>query len=139
MTSEKIANSIAYCGLICLLCSADAECYCKANNHCSKKLSPDGCFQYDCCIEKGLNGCWECSDAPCDKDMFAPNKTKRVSSRTKLRAFITCIKEDGVDLFSQYILRNAGNGIVYHKNGVYGDYDLETEEDILQLLRGEKR
>lgn len=32
-------------------------------------------------------------------------------------------------------MQNAHNGIVYHKNGIYGDYDLENEEAILQILR----
>ena len=135
MTVEQIKNSISYCGLICCLCSADGSCDCRTKNRCSKKHSPEGCFQYDCCVSKGLNGCWECPEAPCDKDMFAPNKTKRLSSRTKLRVFIKCINEDGIDMFAQCIMKNAENGIVYHRNGVYGDYDLETEEDILQLLR----
>lgn len=139
MNIEQIANSVAYCGLICSLCRDDVECNCKTDNHCGKRLSKEGCFQFDCCVRKGINGCWECSEAPCDKDMFSPNKTERISSRTKLRAFITCIKEDGIDNFAKYISNNAKNGIIYHRNGIYGDYDLKTEEDILQLLRtGEK-
>ena len=138
MKAEQIANSIAYCGLICLLCRDDMECNCKTDNHCGKRLSPDGCYQYDCCIRKGFNGCWECPDAPCDKGMFLPSNNP-TSSRRKLRAFITCIKEDGLEMFSQYIVNNIESGIVYHRNGVYGDYDLETEEAILHLLRTGKR
>lgn len=140
MSVEQVRNSIAYCGLVCLLCRAGAECNCKTGNHCSKRLSPEGCFQYECCIWKGIDGCWECSDAPCDKDMFLPIEENRVSARRKIRVFITCIKEDGIDKFSQYILAGIESGIVYHRDGVYGDYDLETEEDILNLLRtSEKR
>ena len=133
MNVEQIVNSIAYCGLICCLCND--TCNCKANNHCSKKLSQEGCYQFDCCVSKGLNGCWECPDAPCDRDMFSPIETNRISARRKLRAFITCIKENGLEKFSQYIVNNTEKGIVYHRSGVYGDYDLETEEEILQLLR----
>ena len=135
MNLEIIKNSIAYCGLICQLCSLGGECDCREENHCGKRLSPEGCFQYDCCNSNGLNGCWECSLAPCDKGMFEPNNAKRISSRTKIRAFITCIKEDGIDRFAEYILRNVENGIVYHRNGIYGDYDLATEEEVLMLLR----
>ena len=135
MNVEQIKNSIAYCGLICFLCSFDGSCDCKKDNHCGKKASPEGCFQYNCCIEKGLNGCWECSNAPCDKDMFSPIEAKQISARRKLRAFIACIKEDGIEKFFQYIVNNTEKGIVYHRNGVYGDYDLETEEKILCLLR----
>ena len=135
MTLEKIKTSIAYCGLICLLCSPDGNCDCRIKNRCSKKNSQEGCFQYECCNKHGYSGCWQCPDAPCDKDMFTPAKPGQTSSRRKLRAFITCIKEDGLDAFAQYIMKNTENGIVYHRNGVYGDYDLETEEDILHLLR----
>ena len=135
MTAKQIKNSISYCGLICCLCSADSSCDCRKDNHCGKKASTEGCFQYDCCIDKGLKGCWECPDAPCDNDMFTPIEANRTSARRKLRAFITCIKEDGLDKFSQYIVNNAEKGIVYHKNGVYGDYDLDTEEEVIHLLR----
>lgn len=31
--------------------------------------------------------------------------------------------------------KNKKDGIVYHKEGIYGDYDLENEEDVLKLLR----
>ena len=126
MTVEQIKNSIAYCGLICCLCSADGSCDCRTKNECSKKHSPKGCFQYDCCNERGYAGCWECPDFSCDKDML---------KKLRLRTFVKCIKEDGIENFSLYILRNLENGILYHRNGHVGDYDLDTEEAILHLLR----
>lgn len=52
-----------------------------------------------------------------------------------MRAFITCMKEDGIDRFSEYIVRNAEHGIVYHREGVIGDSDLDSEDDVLKLLR----
>jgi hypothetical protein len=67
--------------------------------------------------------------------MFAPIAAGSVSSRRKLRAFIACIKEDGLDKFSQYIAANNADGLIYHRNGIYGDYDLDTEDAILALLK----
>jgi hypothetical protein len=128
MDAGQIKKSISCCGLVCILCDTYGACDCREDNHCGKRLSPEGCYQYDCCTKKGLNGCWECGEAPCGEDMFSKNKIK-------LRAFITCIKEDGPDMYSRYISKNAENGIVYHRNGIYGDYDLETEGAVLQLLR----
>ena len=128
MTVEQIKNSISYCGLICGLCSSDGGCNCKTDNHCGKRLSPEGCFQYTCCREKGFSGCWECPDFSCDKDMFN-------QQHLRLKTFVKCIKEDGIEKFSGYILRNYQNGVSYHTSGYTGDYDLETEEQILQLLR----
>ncbi|MCL1819504.1 MAG: DUF3795 domain-containing protein [Oscillospiraceae bacterium] len=132
MTAEQIKKSISYCGLLCRLCSPDGSCDCRAENHCGKNMTPDGCFQYRCCREKGLNGCWECPDFSCDKDMF--------NGHLRLKTFVKCIKEDGLDNFAEYIMRNYNNGVEYHRDGYTGDYDLETEEDILRLLRtGEMR
>lgn len=128
MTAKRIAGSISCCGLICGLCNQDGTCNCRTENHCGKRLSPDGCFQYACCSEKGYKGCWECPDFPCDKDMFTKDKIK-------IRAFVQCIKEDGLEAFSQYIIKNAEKGIVYHRNGIFGDYDLKNEADVLKLLR----
>lgn len=128
MTKIQIINSVAYCGLLCFLCQPAETCSCRSNNHCGKRLSPKGCFQYTCCVSKGLNGCWECPDAPCGKDMLA-------IGHTKMRAFVTCIKEDGMEQFAEYIVRNESNGIVYHRKGIWGDYDLQSEAEVLKLLR----
>ena len=133
MTVEQIKDSVSYCGLVCRLCSFNEKvnCICKAKNHCGRNRTPDGCFQYKCCREKGLGGCWECSDFSCDKDML--------NGHIRIKTFIKCIKEDGLDNFAEYILRNRKNGVVYHRSGYTGDYDLDTEEKILHLLRiGEK-
>lgn len=124
-------QSIAYCGLICDFCFPDGGCSCKSNNHCGKRLSPDGCYQYHCCTEKGFCGCWECPDSPCGIDMLAKDKIK-------MRAFVRCIKEDGIHKFIGYINQNRDKGIVYHRDGVFGDYDLPAEEEVLKLLRGGK-
>jgi len=128
MTAEQIAKSISYCGLMCSLCSSDGSCDCRKNNHCNRQ----GCFQYNCCNERGYTGCWECPDFSCDKDMFG-------ESHLRLKVFVKCIKEDGIEAFSQYIVRNIEKGILYHRNGYTGDYDLDTEEAILAVLRNGKR
>jgi len=128
MTAEQLAKSISYCGLLCGLCSLDGECNCRCSNQCGKKASAGGCFQYECCTKRGLAGCWECPDFSCGRDMFD-------DSHLRLRTFVKCIKEDGIVAVSQYILRNLENGILYHRNGYTGDYDLGTEEAILFLLR----
>ena len=128
MTVDLIKKSISYCGLLCILCSTENSCDCHSINQCGKKSSMEGCFQHNCCIKNGFSGCWECPDFSCDKDMF-DNKHLR------LKTFVKCIKEDGIDKFSEYILRNYKNGIVYHRNEYTGDYDLGTEDEILNLLR----
>jgi hypothetical protein len=51
----------------------------------------------------------------------------------RLKAFVRCAKEDGVEKLAEYVLRNQQNGIMYgHKK----DYDgLESEDAVLRLLR----
>jgi len=58
--------------------------------------------------------------------------------KIKMRAFVRCIKEDGIHNFVSYIKKNHERGVVYHRKGVFGDYDLATEAEVLQLLRGAK-
>jgi hypothetical protein len=128
MDVTQLKLSVACCGLVCGLCNPEEACSCRGENHCGKRLSPDGCYQYNCCRSKNLQGCWECAEAPCGKDMLGEKKVK-------LRAFIRCIKEDGLDRFSCYLMENQKNGIVYHRKGFFGDYDVESEEDVLTLLR----
>lgn len=128
MISANIADSVACCGLVCALCDPGKPCDCHSENCCGKRLADIGCIQYDCCTRKGLRGCWECDDSPCGQDMLAP-------SHVKTRAFIACIREDGMDRFAQYIERNRARGIVYHRSGFHGDYDLADEAAVLRLLR----
>ena len=129
MDIKKVSNSIGYCGLVCALCHLADKCDgCKSNNNCcGRRLSNAGCYQYKCCVEKKINGCWECQDFPCDKDMFSN------SHDIRLRAFARCAKEEGLEKLAEYVLRNQQNGILYGHNK---DYDnLGSEEAVLKLLR----
>lgn len=58
--------------------------------------------------------------------------------KIKLRAFVRCIKEEGIDKFIGYIEKNKELGIIYHRTGIVGDYDLTSEDAVLQLLRQAK-
>ena len=125
---KDIIESIAYCGLICKLCHLSDTCGgCKlTTNSCGKYLSEEGCFQYKCCLKKGLNGCWECQEFPCNKDMYSTDHDP------KIKAFARCIKEDGVDQFIQYVLENIKRGLDV---SIGKDYDNKTEKEVLSLLR----
>lgn len=63
--------------------------------------------------------------------MLAPDKIK-------IRAFVRCIKEDGMKEFIGYLEQNEKDGIVYHRSGILGDYDLPNENEVLNLLRRTK-
>ncbi len=122
-------DNIAYCGLVCSLCVSDGSCSCKSENNCGKRLSQEGCYQYTCCREKQLDGCWQCEEAPCGIDMLAKDKVK-------MRAFVRFIKEYGVSAFCEAFQRTQKEGCIYHRKGVIGDYDLDKEDDVIALLKG---
>lgn len=91
-------------------------------------MKSDECSIKKCCQLSNLSGCWDCSTFPCEKEIF---------NSLRVRAFVKCAKEDGVERLSKYLIKNKEKGIVYHKtDGSKGDYDvLDNEEDILKLLR----
>lgn len=55
-------KAIAFCGLACCVCSENKGCVGCQDGGCE---SHGWCKNYNCCKEKGLNGCWECSEFPC--------------------------------------------------------------------------
>lgn len=129
LTITELKDSIGYCGLVCTLCHLADSCGgCKSTqNSCGRYLSEGGCHQYNCCVERGLNGCWECADFNCGQDMFSD------SHDVRLRAFVHCAKEEGLEKLAEYVLRNQLNGVEY---GHQKDYDgLDSEETVLRLLR----
>lgn len=114
MNKEK---GIAYCGLACCVCSENQNCAGCRNDGCKDK---EWCKSFNCCKQKGLNGCWECADFPCSNSMF---------EKLRVRTFAKFIAEHGEDMFIQCLERNEKNGVVYHYAGqIIGDYDIPTTE-----------
>lgn len=54
-------KAIAFCGLACCVCSENKGCVGCQDGGCE---SHGWCKNYNCCKEKGLNGCWKCSEFP---------------------------------------------------------------------------
>lgn len=120
---EEIEKSIAYCGLVCKLCSEGKSGKCVG---CREKCG--GCTIKECAQEREINGCWECNLFPCNENAF---KNKRI------KVFLQCAKDEGVHSLATYLKKNYDQGIQYHKaDGSIGDYDvLDSEDEISQLLR----
>ena len=128
MNVKEVAENIGYCGLICSLCHEADKCSgCKSNiNCCGRHLNKNGCYQYNCCTNKNLNGCWECENSSCTEDMFSNQHDKRN------RVIVKIAKIEGVKSLARYILTNQKNGIIYGWNK---DYDnLDSEEAVIDLL-----
>ena len=118
-------NKIAYCGLACCVCSRNDTCPgCQAGG-----CDIHGwCKNYNCCREKSLNGCWECSVFPCADTML---------DKLRIRAFARFAKEYGTDELTKCLINNKANGIVYHYDGqLVGDYDkCQTEEEMIEMIK----
>ena len=119
-------RGMASCGLACAVCSAP-DCPGCAMKGCQDAAT---CEIRKCCFERHLDGCHACGDFPCDADMF---------KKPRVRAFIRCMREDGVANVLDGLRRNAACGIAYHRpNGLTGDYDAAaetSEEEVLRLIR----
>lgn len=128
MNSKHIAQGIGYCGLICALCHEVDTCAgCKSdNNCCGRHVSSEGCFQFNCCVKKGINGCWECTDGPCERDMFSEHHDVRN------RTFVKVAKEEGIEKLAEYVVENQKKGILYGWNKHYDN--LGCEEAVVDLL-----
>jgi len=131
MDREKIVKSIACCGLVCDLCHLAGECD-GCRNTASKCGTHSeqwgGCLHRRCCAEKKLDGCWECMEFPCGREMFDTDRHD-----VKIAACVRCIREDGKDRFIACVVENENHGIRY---GFRKDYDsLGSDEAVLKLLR----
>lgn len=118
---------IARCGLACCLCSENMKC-----NGCASDECPDNdrCENKRCSMEKKISACYICQE-DCKKGLL---------SKIKPYAFTAFIKRYGVDKLLDCLEENEKNGIVYHQEGINGDYDEfdDTEQLINFILTGRR-
>ncbi len=110
---------IARCGLACCLCSENTKC-----NGCNSGECPDNdwCENKKCSLEKGIAHCYECKEE-CRKGLL--NKIKPYT-------FSIFAKRYGEEQLLDCLEKNELNGVVYHREGITGDYDYF--DDIDQLI-----
>ncbi|HOF34613.1 MAG TPA: DUF3795 domain-containing protein [Spirochaetota bacterium] len=126
---SELAESIAYCGLICRLCFLADKCDgCKTDkNLCERNCSDEGCFNRSCCESKGLKGCYECAEiSACIQGIFS------LGDMSKIKAFSICIREDGIESFVSYVISNIKKGLSVEKGK---DYDGKCIDEVLKVLR----
>lgn len=121
----KKEKGMAYCGLACCICSENESCAGCRNDGCQNK---EWCKSFNCCKEKGLNGCWECAELEsCDNFML---------KKQKVLSFAKFIAQYGEEKLMSCLEENEKNGVVYHYDGqIIGDYDnLKSEQEVFKLI-----
>jgi hypothetical protein len=118
-------KGLAYCGLACCVCSESAACAGCRSEGCGGK---EWCKNFKCCRERGLDGCWECDEFPCEGGIL---------DKVRIRAFAEFIRENGEEELMDCLERNEKAGMVYHYEGrLVGDYDTPgTIDGIKALIR----
>ncbi len=111
---------IARCGLACCLCSENDHC-----GGCNSGDCPgtDFCENRPCSMEKGIEHCYECEET-CEKGMLA---------KIKPYGFTLFVQRYGEAELLDCLERNEKSGIVYHREGIIGDYD--DFDDVEELIR----
>ncbi len=114
---------IARCGLACCLCSENSTCKGCNSGDCPDK---NWCENRKCSLERKLGHCFDCEE-DCKKGMF---------EKIKPYAFTLFAKRYGQETLLNCLERNEQQGIVYHRDGIVGDYDdFDDVEDLIEFIR----
>ncbi len=114
---------IARCGLACCLCSENDVCSGCNSGNCPDK---EWCENRKCSISKSYEHCYDCNE-DCRKGLL---------SKIKPYGFNLFIKKYGEEALLNCLERNEANGIIYHKNGINGDYDDFTDaEELINFIK----
>ncbi len=118
---------IARCGLACCLCSENDKCSGCDSDACPDK---DWCENRKCTIEKGISHCYECNE----------NCKKGLLNKIKPYVFTLFAKRYGEEKLLDCLEVNEKNAIVYHRDGINGDYDdFNSVEKLMDFIKTGKR
>ena len=123
----KREMGIARCGLACCLCAEHKGC-----SGCDSEDCPDSgwCENRKCSMEKGLSHCYAC-EQDCKKGLL---------DKMKPYGFTLFAKRYGVDRLLDCLEENEKRGIVYHRDGITGDYDgFDDVEKLIEFIKSGKR
>lgn len=123
MTEGELLQSIAYCGLPCGVCRhARGRC-----QGCRSGGGEDRCHQRECCLEKKLDGCWQCGEFPCDTGFFADAAWRGIT--------IGCaqaLKDLDMEEFIRRVTARLGETVDW------GDYRSRASTEIVAMLCGDR-
>jgi len=119
----KREMGIARCGLACCLCTENDTCSGCNSDDCPDK---DWCENRECSLKNHYSHCFSCNQ-DCRKGLL---------SKIKPYGFTVFVKRFGEEELLDCLERNEKNGIVYHREGITGDYDdFEDVEELINFIR----
>ena len=114
---------IARCGLACCLCSENIKCTGCNSGECPGK---EWCENRKCSVKKDITGCYQCEEE-CHKGLL---------NKIKPYGFMQFIKRYGIEELLDCLERNEKNGVVYHREGINGDYDdFDNVEELITFIK----
>lgn len=118
---------IARCGLACCLCTENERC-----GGCNSGDCPGTawCENRSCSMKNNINHCYECKE-DCKKGLL---------QKIKPYGFNLFIKRYGEEELLNCLERNKEKGVIYHRQGINGDYDdFDDVEDLIEFIKTGKR
>lgn len=118
---------IARCGLACCVCSENVNCH---GGNSGEGPDKEWCENRKCTISKEIGHCYECNES-CRKGLL---------TKIKPFAFSEFARRYGEEYLLDCLERNEKSGIVYHREGINGDYDeFDDVEELIQFIKKGKR
>ena len=102
---ERNHSVVGYCGLACGLCAYSCEPTCRSGG------GSEDCYQRACSIGKGIDGCWQCDEFPCNEGSFSEHNGS--TFRGVCLASCQCIKERGIFEYLRLLQDRLGVDIDY--------------------------
>lgn len=114
---------IARCGLACCLCSENTQCAGCNSDECPDK---QWCENRKCSMEHKLKACYLC-DQDCRKGLL---------HKVKPYGFTKFIQRYGMEALLNCLEQNEKSGVVYHREGINGDYDeFDDVEALIEFIK----
>ena len=127
MENMRRELGIGRCGLACCLCSENDHC-----NGCSAGDCPDQdwCENRKCSLEKGIDYCYDCPS----------NCRSGMQASMRPYGFGLFVKRYGMEALLNCLEANERRGVVYHREGLSGDYDgFDDVEELIAFIRTGER
>ncbi|MHB0879118.1 MAG: DUF3795 domain-containing protein [Anaerolineae bacterium] len=119
MTEMTLEASVAYCGYLCTACPGMAQgCPgCKAGGGDAE------CPQKACCAAKGLQGCWDCGEFPCNEGPYGSDEWRGLAVGCATSA--KCL---GLATYAERVQTRLGSPIDF------GQFRGKSVEEVTTLL-----